>query len=42
VRYVCIEPRKIGLMTAKAKFSAHRFCCAPMMDGNDNPKKSIV
>ncbi len=35
VRNVCTEPRKIGLMTAKTPFSAHRFSCAPMMDWTD-------
>jgi hypothetical protein len=41
VRYVCTELRKIGFVTVETQFSAHRFCCAPMMDGDDNPKKSI-
>lgn len=42
VRYVCSESRKIGLMTAKTQFSAHRFCCTPLMDRNDSPMKSIA
>ena len=25
-------------MTAKTQFSAHRFCCAPLMDRSDNKK----
>jgi hypothetical protein len=32
------EPRKIGLMTAKTQFSAHRVCVAPLMDWNDNSR----
>jgi tRNA-dihydrouridine synthase A len=35
VRYVCSEPKKTGLMTAKKQFSAHRFSIAPMMDWTD-------
>ena len=41
VHYVSSETRKIGLMTAKTQFSAHKFCCAPMIDGNDNQKKPM-
>lgn len=40
-RFVCSELRKIGLMTAKAQFSAHSFSIAPMMDRDDKLKKPI-
>jgi tRNA-dihydrouridine synthase A len=35
VRYVCTELQRMSPMNAKTQFSAHRFCCAPMMDWSD-------